>query len=143
MPLSDPVKGTFIDKYPLTDTELKILMLIASKVNKEDNLEETTYKFGIQEVRQAINLPASEEYTDLAEITKKMISKYFMVKSEFSTVCLKWLTAASYDLQEKTVAFSILPELKEVYNYIGQKSEVSSNIEMNSKYAEISQIFEK
>lgn len=143
MSQQEPVKGRFVDKYPLTETELKILMLIASKVKKEDNLEEKTYKFDIQQVRKAIGLPESEDYEDLAAVTKKMIGKYFLVEGKTSTVYLKWLAAASYDLHEKTVAFSILPELKDVYSYIGQTSKLSDNLEIDSGIAKISQIFEK
>ena len=75
-------KGVFIDKDPLNETELKILILIASKVKKEDDLEKATYVFNIQQVKNFLGLPYSDNFEDLEDITEKMIGKIFEIDTE-------------------------------------------------------------
>ncbi len=131
-------KGVFIDKDPLNETELKILILIASKVKKEDDLEKATYVFNIQQVKNFLGLPYSDNFEDLEDITEKMIGKIFEIDTEDGRkIFTKWLTSAKYDPKKQTVSFSILPELREFYSQVGFKIKLTNFDFFNEKYGKI------
>lgn len=132
-------KGVFIDKDPLNETELRILILIASKVKKEDNLETASYEFNIQQVKEFLGLPSSGDFEDLEDITEKMIGKIFEIDTEDGRkIFTKWLTSAKYDPKKQTVSFSILPELREFYSQVGFKIKLTNFDFFKSKYGKIS-----
>ena len=131
-------KGVFIDKDPLDETELRILILIASKVKKEDNLETVSYEFNIQQVKEFLGLSSSGDFKDLEDITEKMIGKIFEIDTEDGRkIFTKWLTSARYDPQKYTVSFSILPELRDFYSQIGFKIKLTNFDFFKSKYGKI------
>ena len=131
-------KGVFIDKDPLNETELKILILIASKVKKEDDLEKATYVFNIQQVKNFLGLPYSDNFKDLEDITEKMIGKIFEIDTEDGRkIFTKWLTSAKYDPKKQTVSFSILPELREFYSQVGFKIKLTNFDFFKEKYGKI------
>lgn len=132
-------KGVFIDKDPLNETELRILILIASKVKKEDDLETASYEFNIQQVKEFLGLPSSGDFEDLEDITEKMIGKIFEIDTEDGRkIFTKWLTSAKYDPKKQTVSFSILPELREFYSQVGFKIKLTNFDFFKSKYGKIS-----
>lgn len=110
----------------LTETEIKLLMLVVSSIKPEDAVE-TTYKYSFSYLSKVLGLPEESGVETLSRITKQIISKIFEVNPpDGRRIFLKWVCAAQYDVQAKTVAISISPELRQIFGFMGEKINLSN-----------------
>lgn len=134
-------KGNFIfkDLYPLTEIEMKLLILIVSRIKPKDNLAKVSYTFTYEELKNILGLKEEKLQDQLMELSGNLISKIFELNDHDEVIIhMKWVTSATYNPNKKTVSFNVLPDTRELLLLLKSKTKVLVNYdEYMSKYGEV------
>lgn len=140
--LLEKLKGRnyiFKDIDPLTDIEIKLLILIVSRIKPDDDLEKTSYTFTYSELKVFLNLKEENLQKQLMKISENLITKIFEITDGDDLVIqLKWVISAHYNPNKKSVSFSLLPEIRELLLLLQSKTKILKNYEeYESKYGKV------
>jgi len=123
---------------PLTSREQKIILTMVSKIEPEDE-DFKDYSISAKEFSQMLGLTGSTKYTELKEVTKRLMSKTIEIpQADGSWLLAHWLASAEYIAGEGEISLSFSPKLK---SYLLQlKSQftsyrLSNILSLNSTYS--------
>lgn len=97
--------------YKLGTMEQKIILTLASKINRDDK-EFHTYTLKIKEFCSMLGIKPNNNYTELKEITMNLMKKTFQIQFENKTVQVSWLSYVAYNDQGGTIEMRFDPFLK-------------------------------
>lgn len=104
--------NSFIEaSYRLTVTEQKIILCLASNIQKDDT-DFKTYLFSTREFINWLGLKGQSAYSELKKITHNLLSKTFTVKIENKLIQVSWLSYVSYNDRDGTMELRFDPFLK-------------------------------
>jgi plasmid replication initiation protein len=84
-------------KYNLTLQEKRLILLMSSRIQKEDK-EFHTYDFSVQEICTFLHLNNKNIYKEIDNVVSKLFNRMLVIKNsiENSTTKISWLTYAKY-----------------------------------------------
>jgi len=84
-------------KYHLTLQEKRLVVLMSSRIKKEDK-EFQTYTFSIQELSNFLELNNRNIYKEIDAVVSKLFTRVLIIRNEIenSTTKISWLTYAKY-----------------------------------------------
>lgn len=97
--------------YKLSLVEQRIVMVLASMIKSGDG-EFKKYPLNIKEFATLLELKHKDEYSQLQAITKKLLTRAFIVKMPSTTLQVGWLSSAKYLDGQGIVELCFDPELK-------------------------------
>ena len=123
--------------YKLTLQEQKLILILAQKINKGD-LEFKKYAFTTEELSEILELNKKSYYSELKEVTKKLMSRVIQIKEPNELLQVTWLNSAKYYENEGTVELGFSNDLKPYLLQLGShftKLEFNKMVSLNSVYA--------
>lgn len=110
----------------LTEQEKQLLVLISTKVSVADPLAyKKNYVFDISEVYKAIGMPVVNDYKPLYKVVSNLIKKIITFEKGKSFLKVGWLSSATYNESEFTVAFSFNPYMQTFFQHLRDYMDLS------------------
>ncbi len=97
--------------YKLTSREAKLISILASKINKEDE-DFKEYVFTVSEVCKIFEIEGTSTYTELINIFKTLMQKVFSIKINGETLIISWLSSSRYIEKQGRFLLKFSPDLK-------------------------------
>lgn len=98
--------------YRLTLSEQKIILMLASSINKDD-VDFKSYKFKVSDFVNLLGTSSQKWYTELKEITKGLMQKVFEIWIDNKKILASWLSSVTYYEGEGVIELRFDPWLKE------------------------------
>lgn len=123
--------------YDLSLQEQKLILTLASMVQPQD-AEFKAYNFKINEFMKLLEVDDKSKYTEIPQITKKLMQKVFEIQEGDKLIQTAWLSSAIYQKGTGMVTLKFSPDLKP---YMLQLSKVFTRyklvniLSMKSKYS--------
>jgi len=91
--------------YKLTLQEQKIILILASQINKDDeNFRSNIFK--VEDLAKILNLKTKSFYSDLKNLTERLLSRVIKIKEPDGLLQISWLSSAKYYDNEGKVELS-------------------------------------
>ncbi|OCL28597.1 hypothetical protein U472_00585 [Orenia metallireducens] len=123
--------------YKLTLQEQKLILVLAAAIKKDDTKFEECV-FSVDELADILNLNKEAYYSELKEITEKLLSRVLTINEPDGCLQISWLSSAKYydDLGKVELSFAekLKPYLLQLSNHF-TKLECKKLISLNSVYA--------
>ncbi len=97
-------------QYRLSTYELRIILLLASKVQMQDK-EFKRYQFSVKEISKLLDIKSNSIYAHLQEITSGLLKKTFTIVKDESKLQLSWLASAEYFEGHGIIELEFSPKL--------------------------------
>ncbi|SDH85389.1 Initiator Replication protein [Aneurinibacillus thermoaerophilus] len=97
--------------YKLTTNEQRIILMLAAKVQPEDQ-EFKRYRIQVSEFVKILDLKSKGVHNDIQEIIKGLMKKTFGIRKEKSILYLPWLASAEYFVGQGYMELEFSPKLK-------------------------------
>jgi len=97
--------------YKLSTQEQRVILFLASLI-KPDDEEFKDYSISVKDFSELVGTNNKRKYADIKEITKKLISRVFSIKTKDDELQISWLSSARYVNGEGTVTLSFDQKLK-------------------------------
>lgn len=123
--------------YDLSLQEQKLILTLASMVQPQD-AEFKAYNFKINEFMKLLEVDDKSKYTEIPQITKKLMQKVFEIQEGDKLIQTAWLSSAIYQKGTGMVTLKFSPDLKP---YMLQLSKLFTQyklvniLSMKSKYS--------
>ncbi|MED1092181.1 replication initiation protein [Bacillus paramycoides] len=98
-------------KYKLTTTEQKILLTLASMIQKDDS-EFKTYTLSISDFSKLLGVTSKNKYEELRKITAGLMSKTLEIESEDKIIQTPWLSHVTYHKRKGLIDMRFASDLK-------------------------------
>ncbi|GAB6574256.1 replication initiation protein [Bacillus cereus] len=98
-------------KYKLTTSEQKILLTLASMIQKDDS-EFKSYTLSIADFSKLLGVKSNNRYTELKKITAGLMSKNLEIDSEDKLVQTAWLSHVTYHKKQGLIEMRFSSDLK-------------------------------
>ena len=123
--------------YKLTLQEQKLILVLSAAIEKEDR-DFKKCIFSVTELAERLVLDKRAYYTELKEITEKLISKVIKIKEPNGLLQMSWLSSAQYYDNTGKVELSFDEKLKPYLLQLSShftKLELKKLVSLNSIYA--------
>src|SRR5574344_1651867 len=123
--------------YKLTLQEQKLILVLSAAIEKEDR-DFKKCIFSVTELAERLVLDKRAYYTELKEITEKLISKVIKIKEPNGLLQMSWLSSAQYYDNTGKVELSFDEKLKPYLLQLSShftKLELKKLVSLNSVYA--------
>jgi plasmid replication initiation protein len=97
--------------YKLTTNEQRIILMLAAKVQPEDQ-EFKRYRIEVDEFVRLLDLKNKGVHNDIQDIIKNLMKKTFGIKKEKSILYMPWLASAEYFIGQGYMELEFSPKLK-------------------------------
>ena len=97
--------------YRLSLQEQRIIAFLTAEI-KPDDQDFKSYKFGINDFCDLLELPRDRYYSALKLATRKLLTRTLQIKKANSTLQLTWLSSAEYFEKQGYVELCFDPKLK-------------------------------
>ncbi|MCM3716588.1 replication initiation protein [Alkalihalobacillus oceani] len=97
--------------YKLSVTEQKIILMLASYIQPEDD-DFKVYTIRVQDFHRLLGLRGSPKYTELRTITKNLMKQVFEVRIDNQIIQVGWLSYVAYNTDEGSIDLRFDPFLK-------------------------------
>lgn len=123
--------------YRLTTSELKIMSMIISQVDRHD-IDFKDYTITIKDFINRLELKGQSMYSEIKKIIRLLRSRTFTIKHDSGELITGWISNADYRQNEGLIVFNLDPKLKPYI--IGLKSgftpyKLKNVLRLNSFYA--------
>ncbi|BCC80222.1 hypothetical protein BC30090_p314 (plasmid) [Bacillus cereus] len=98
-------------KYKLTTTEQKILLTLASMIQKDDS-EFKTYTLSISDFSKLLGVTSKNKYEELRTITAGLMGKTLEIESEDKIIQTPWLSHVTYHKRKGIIDMRFASDLK-------------------------------
>ncbi|MCR6465160.1 replication initiation protein [Bacillus paranthracis] len=98
-------------KYKLTTSEQKILLTLASMIQKDDS-EFKSYTLSIADFSNLLGVKSNNRYTELRKITAGLMSKNLEIDSEDKLIQTPWLSHVTYHKKKGLIEMRFASDLK-------------------------------
>lgn len=98
-------------KYKLTTSEQKVLLTLASMIQKEDS-EFKSYTLSISDFSNLLGVSCNNKYTELKKITAGLMSKNLEIDSEDKFIQTPWLSHVIYHKKKGLIEMRFASDLK-------------------------------
>ncbi|PRX16922.1 replication initiator protein [Orenia metallireducens] len=123
--------------YKLTLQEQKLILVLAAAIKKDDTKFEQCI-FSVTELADTLNLNKEAYYSELKEITEKLLSRVLTINEPDGCLQISWLSSAKYydELGKVELSFAekLKPYLLQLSNHF-TKLECKKLISLSSIYA--------
>jgi len=124
--------------YKLTLQEARIVLLLASMINREDD-DFKLYQIKVKDFAKFVGVDKNKNiYKQLAQITEKLGKRTLTIKKEGSVLQMGWLASSEYFFNEGYVELEFSDKLKPYLLQLKDrftKYQLSSVLELKSFYA--------
>ena len=97
--------------YKLSTQEQRVILFLASLIKPEDE-DFKDYSISVKDFSKLVGTNNKRKYADIKEITKKLISRVFTIKTKDEELQISWLSSARYINGEGTVTLGFDQKLK-------------------------------
>jgi hypothetical protein len=97
--------------YRLSSVEQKIILTLATKIKKDDK-EFREYYFNLRSMAKFLGLNSNSDYDYLRQVTKDLLSKVIILKTDDALLQTHWLESVKYFDNNSKVGLRFNPELK-------------------------------
>lgn len=97
--------------YKLSVIEQKIVLFLVSKIRKDDE-DFKTYTLSIKEFNELLGNKGTPKYSELREITKKLLGKVLEIWEDDKLKQMGWISYVEYNKSEGSISLSFDPRLK-------------------------------
>ncbi len=98
-------------RYDLTTLEQKIILLLASLVQPEDE-KFKEYNIKIDTFMKVLGLTGKSKYDDIPKIAMGLMKKVFEIKRNNNPLVIAWLSSAEYHKKEGYITLEFSPKLR-------------------------------
>jgi len=98
-------------RYRLSLQEQKIILTMISKIGKDDE-DFKTINFNVREFAELIGVRPDSYYNELKQITKGLLEKALVIRSEKRELQVGWLSSAEYYEGKGLVELEFSPKMK-------------------------------
>jgi plasmid replication initiation protein len=98
-------------RYRLSLQEQKIILTMISKIGKDDE-DFKTINFNVREFAELIGVRPDSYYNELKQITKGLLEKALIIRSEKRELQVGWLSSAEYYEGKGLVELEFSPKMK-------------------------------
>ena len=98
-------------RYRLSLQEQKIILTMISKIGKDDE-DFKTINFNVREFAELIGVRPDSYYNELKQITKGLLEKALIIRSEKRELQVGWLSSAEYYEGKGIVELEFSPKMK-------------------------------
>lgn len=123
--------------YKLTLQEQKLILILAKEIKKEDVCFKNCI-FTVEELSNILSLDKRAYYSELKNLTEKLISRVIKIKEPDGLLQVSWLNSAKYYDKEGTIELSFSEKLKPYLLQLNShftKLEFNKIVSLNSVYA--------